>query len=110
MWRHVRDMAVPDALAHKIAHFRRYGRLVSEGPELFLNPSWLAVHIGQFNMPERWEPMVDARPNVDAARMLSGLRRVMRDAAGDMPRHADVLARIAAGAAAPQGSIRAGGG
>jgi len=97
LWRYVRDMAVPEALAHKIAHFRRYGRLVSEGPELFLNPSWLAVHIGQFNMPERWEPMVDARPNVDAARMLGGLRRVMRDAAGDMPRHADVLAQIVAG-------------
>ncbi len=94
LWRECSAMPIPPELSHKIAHFRRYGRLVSEGPELFLNPSWLAVHIGQGNLPERWEPMVDARTHVDAPKMLAGLRRVMRDAAGDMPHHADALAHI----------------
>ena len=86
LWRYVRDMAVPLELQWKIDHFRRYGRLVSAGPELFLNPSWLAVHIGQFNLPERWDPMTDARA-VDGDRMLSGLRRVMGEAADAMPTH-----------------------
>ena len=94
LWRECNAMEIPDPLAHKIAHFRRYGRLVSEGPELFLNPSWLAVHIGQLNWPERYEPMVDSRPNVDAPRLLGGLRRVMRDAASAMPSHHATLTRL----------------
>jgi tryptophan halogenase len=87
-------MAIPDTLAQRIAHFRRWGRLVSDGPELFLNASWLAVHIGQFNLPERWDPLADARADrVDAARHLAGLARVMREAAAAMPGHADFIAR-----------------
>ena len=86
LWRYCATMQVPEALRYKMDHFRKYGRLVSEGPELFLNPSWLAVHIGQFNWPERHDPIVDARA-VDGARMLDGLRRVMGEAAEAMPTH-----------------------
>jgi tryptophan halogenase len=74
-------------LAHKIAHFGANGRLVSEGPELFLNASWLAVHIGQGHWPRRYDPLVDARRFVEAPRLIDGLARVMREAATVMPGH-----------------------
>lgn len=94
LWRSCAAMPIPDNLAWRIAHFRRWGRLVSDGPELFLNASWLAVHIGQHNLPERWDPLADARADrVDAARHLAGLARVMREAAAAMPGHADFIAR-----------------
>ena len=96
LWRECNAMEIPETLAHKIAHFRRYGRMVSDGPELFLNPSWLAVHIGQMNWPERHEPIVDARVAVDAPRMLAGLRRVMRDAVSTMPAHRAMLVGLLA--------------
>jgi tryptophan 7-halogenase len=87
LWRYCRDMEVPEPLQYKIDHFRRYGRLVSTGPELFQNPSWLAVHIGQLNWPERYDPLVDERSNVEAARLLESVRRVAAEAAGQMPAH-----------------------
>jgi tryptophan 7-halogenase len=94
MWQHCAAMPIPDTLAHRIAHFREYGRLVSDGPELFLNASWLAVHVGQFNLPQRYDPLVDSRAaTVDAPRLLSGLARVMREAAAEMPTHAAFIAR-----------------
>jgi tryptophan halogenase len=87
LWRECAAMSVPEPLQYKIDHFRRYGRLVSTGPELFQNPSWLAVHIGQLNWPERYDPLVDERSEVDAAAMLGGIRRVAAEAAEAMPTH-----------------------
>ncbi len=87
LWRYCKSMKIPDTLQHKLDHFRSYGRLVSHAIELFQNPSWLAVLIGQFVMPEHYDPLVDLRPGVDANARLAGLRRVMDEAAMAMPTH-----------------------
>ena len=91
LWREMAAMPIPDSLAHKLAHFAQNGRLVSEGPELFLNASWLAVHIGQGNAPRRHDPLVDARRFVEAPKHLAGLARVIREAAAAMPGHRDFI-------------------
>jgi len=91
LWREAAAMPIPATLAHKIAHFGANGRLVSEGPELFLNASWLAVHIGQGHWPKRHDPLVDARRFVEAPRLIDGLARVMREAAAVMPGHRDFI-------------------
>ena len=85
MWRHMAHMELPDALAYKIAHFRGHGRLVAESLELFQNANWLAVMVGQEVWPERYDPLVDLRPQVDAASRLASLRRVIADVAEAMP-------------------------
>ncbi|MDJ0940517.1 MAG: tryptophan 7-halogenase [Woeseiaceae bacterium] len=87
LWRYCASMEIPDTLKLKIDNFRAYGRIVSTGIELFQNPSWLAVLIGQFIWPERYDPLTDQRTNVDGARTLAGLRRVMGEAADAMPTH-----------------------
>ncbi len=91
LWRYCASMSIPDSLQYKIDHFRRYGRIVSPGIELFQNPSWLAVFIGQFIMPERYDPLADQRTHVDAKARLGGLRRIMREAASVMPGHREYL-------------------
>lgn len=91
LWRYCASMSIPDTLRYKIDHFRAYGRLVSPGIELFQNPNWLAVLIGQFVTPERYSPLVDERSNTDGAERLASLRRVMREAAAVMPDHRDYL-------------------
>ncbi|HEX8062232.1 MAG TPA: tryptophan halogenase family protein [Allosphingosinicella sp.] len=93
LWRDCREMSVPEPLQYKIDHFRRYGRLVSQGHELFQNPSWLAVHIGQLNWPERYDPLADERADVDAARILAGIRQVAAEAAGQMESHQSYIDR-----------------
>ncbi len=87
LWRYCADMPVPDTLQYKMDHFRRYGRLVTDGMELFQNPSWLAVHIGQLNWPQRYDPLVDERKNVDSEKLLASLRRVISEATDAMPTH-----------------------
>ncbi|HEY0044805.1 MAG TPA: tryptophan halogenase family protein [Allosphingosinicella sp.] len=93
LWRACAAMDVPGTLQYRIDHFRSYGRLVAEGLELFQNPSWLAVHIGQLNWPERYDPLVDERAGVDAAAILAGIRRVAAEAAEAMPPHPAYIAR-----------------
>ncbi|WP_020400643.1 tryptophan halogenase family protein [Kordiimonas gwangyangensis] len=90
LWAYCANMEIPDSLTYKMEQFRRAGRIVAHELELFRNPSWLAVYIGQFIMPERYDPMADMR-GVDGAKMLSGLRRVMSEAAGAMPSHKDFV-------------------
>ena len=93
LWRQTRSMSIPDTLAYKLKHFRHYGRLIIDAIELFQNPNWLAVLIGQEVWPERVDPLLALRGEVKAAEHLASLRRVMREAAAVMPSHEQYLAR-----------------
>ena len=86
LWRYCAAMAIPDTLGYKIEHFKRYGRLVTEGHDLFGPASWLAVHIGQHNWPQRHDPIIDLR-DVDGDAILARMRAAMVQAAQAMPTH-----------------------
>ena len=86
LWRYCRDMAVPETVEWKIEHFRRHGRLVQRDADLFGPPSWLAVHIGQGNMPEGVDPLLALRPS-DGREVLTKLEAALVRAADAMPSH-----------------------
>jgi tryptophan 7-halogenase len=90
LWRHCASMSVPDSLADKIAHFRRYGRLIQREFDLFGQASWLAVHIGQLNLPERVDPLL-AHRQVDAVQWLGKLREALTASAKQMPTHREFI-------------------
>ena len=92
LWRHVSAMDIPDTLALKIEHFRRHGRLIARDLDLFAPPSWLAVHIGQNNIPQGHDPLIDYR-GLDARDWLAKLRGAMAAEAARLPAHGEVLAR-----------------
>ena len=92
LWRYTSAMSIPDSLAHKMAHFKRYGRIVTDGYDLFGPSSWLAVQLGQLNMPERHDPLVDHR-RVDGDNTLKQLRKAMNTAAESMPTHMAFIRR-----------------
>ena len=79
-------MSIPDTLQWKIDHFRKYGRLLARDADLFGAPSWLAVHVGQFNMPERTDPLIDFR-NTNGREWLGKLRAAMAAEAERLPTH-----------------------
>ncbi|MBN8487177.1 MAG: tryptophan 7-halogenase [Burkholderiales bacterium] len=95
MWRACREMAVPESLQWKIDHFRRSGRLVSRGNDLFGPQSWLAVHMGQFNEPEGHDPLVDLRP-IDGDAMLERQRQAIAQTAEGLPGHDRFVAKFCA--------------
>ncbi|MGB0515307.1 MAG: hypothetical protein ACPGJE_10755, partial [Wenzhouxiangellaceae bacterium] len=59
--------------------------------ELFQNPSWLAVMVGQLGEPKRYDPMADQRPQVPYVRNLEGLKRVTAQAAEAMLGHGEFV-------------------
>jgi tryptophan halogenase len=92
LWRYTSAMSIPDTLQHKMMHFKRYGRIVTDGYDLFGPSSWLAVQLGQLNMPERHDPLVDHR-RVDGDNTLKQLRKAMNAAADAMPTHMAFIRR-----------------
>jgi tryptophan 7-halogenase len=61
LWRDCANMSVPDSLQDRIDYFKAYGRLMPAHLDLFGPSSWIAVNIGQFNLPERADPLLDFR-------------------------------------------------
>jgi len=92
LWRQCANMSIPDTLKFKIDHFREFGRLIAREMDLFGPASWTAVHIGQLNLPERLDPLIDFR-NVNGAECLEKLRAAMRSAAKTMPTHQAYIER-----------------
>jgi len=92
-WEQVASMEIPENLRWKMEHFKSNGRLVSHGNELFANPSWLAVYIGQDVFPSTYDPIVDERTSINASRTLAGLKRVINESADALPTHAEFISR-----------------
>ena len=86
MWRYCAHMAIPETLQYKIEHFRRYGRLIPGEMDLFGAASWLAVHIGQLNLPRRPDPLIRYR-DLDSQAWLARMRTAMAAAAAQLPTH-----------------------
>ncbi len=93
-WRQVRDMSIPDSLAHKIELFREKGRILRFDHDLFAVPSWLAVMIGQNIVPRGHDTLVDAMDEDRVIAAMHGLAEGYHHQAARMPDHADYLQRL----------------
>ncbi len=98
LWRYCAAMPIPDSLQYKIDHFRAQGMLVAEGPELFANPSWIAVYLGQGIVPNRAPALAAMREGVPVAERLAQIRHAMDEAVTGMPSHGEFVARHCAAA------------
>ena len=93
LWRYTANMAIPESLQYKIDHFRNYGLLVSDERELFKNPSWIAVYLGQNIIPRRAPALAQMRDRVPVAERMGAIAGAMQQAVAEMPKHADFLAQ-----------------
>ncbi|QUL37977.1 tryptophan halogenase family protein [Erythrobacter sp. JK5] len=95
-WRYVRDMEIPDSLAHKIELWRSRGRIFRENAELFTMPSWVAVMLGQNIWPERHEAIADTLDEAKVAQAMAQMRAAYRAAADQMPTQEQFLKQAGA--------------
>jgi tryptophan 7-halogenase len=86
LWRYTANMAIPDSLQFKIDHFRKFGRLIARENDLFGAASWSAVHIGQLNIPERVDPLINFREN-DGRDWMEKLQGAMKQEASRLTTH-----------------------
>ncbi|OBV10403.1 tryptophan halogenase family protein [Erythrobacter dokdonensis] len=93
LWRYCAAMPIPDSLQYKIDHFRAHGTLVSDPGELFANPSWIAVYLGQGIVPRRAPALAAMRSGVPVAERLAQIRQAMDEAVAAMPTHREFIAR-----------------
>jgi tryptophan halogenase len=84
-------MTLPDALAYKMAHFTRTGRIVLGTDELFKEASWFAVMMGQGLAPTDYNPLADAIPAEENRAHLARIEEQIAKALGAMPRHEDYI-------------------
>lgn len=90
-WNHVRTMDLPDTLAGKLELWREAGRIEQYGEGLFLEPSWVAVYLGQGMIPARHDPRADNPSPAALARALDDIARTIRDRVDAMPDHEAAL-------------------
>ena len=93
LWRYCSAMTIPDSLQYKMEHFRNYGMIVSDERELFANPSWIAVYLGQDIVPRRAPAITAMRDQVPVAERIRMIAKAMDDAVAQMPSHADFIAQ-----------------
>ncbi|MBV8973268.1 MAG: tryptophan 7-halogenase, partial [Sphingomonadaceae bacterium] len=98
-WRYVRTMPIPESLAEKIALFRARGRVVKYRQGVFLEPSWIAVYLGQGIVPVAHDARADAVPEPALAAALARLKAETAAAVAAMPDHAAFLTRFCPAAA-----------
>jgi tryptophan halogenase len=92
-WRHCRAMRVPDSLAEKLELWRGNARLFRRQDDLFTEDSWVAVLLGQNEVPRGQDPLTEALPADESRRFLAHLRDVIGKTAAAMPTHAEFIAR-----------------
>jgi tryptophan halogenase len=91
LWRHCREMALPDTLTAKIERFRHRGHVATYRDGLFGAPSWQAVFVGQNLAPVGHDRLADRLPAADLSQRLASLRADIDAGVQSMPAHDDFI-------------------
>jgi tryptophan halogenase len=92
LWDYCRTMAIPDSLRHKIDLFRSRARIARFDDQLFAEPSWLAVFLGQGIQAQDYDRLADAPALSDVAGKLAGVRAGIHHLASRLPTHEQFIA------------------
>jgi tryptophan halogenase len=95
-WDYVRTMEIPDSLARKIDLFAGRGRLFQSDYDLFAEPSWIAVLMGQGVIPRQYDALVDSLPEAALVQRLRRMSALIGQTAQGMPSHEAFIARYCA--------------
>lgn len=77
-WRYCKNMPIPHSLEEKMALYKETGYVETYEHGLFLEPSWIAVYMGQKFFPKRYDPRVN---NVDPSKVTQLLASIKTDVA-----------------------------
>jgi tryptophan 7-halogenase len=92
-WRECAAMTIPDRLQAKLDLFGHSGRIFRDNDDLFADPSWIAVLLGQNHRPKHHDPLVATLPEKTIVAMMHQMAKSLSDIAGALPSHADFIAQ-----------------
>jgi tryptophan halogenase len=90
-WQDMRQMKIPNSLAHKIEIFKQSGRLFREQNDLFTDSSWLQVMLGQGIVPQDYHPIADTMSDEKLAEMLRKVKEIKQAPIDKLPSHDEFL-------------------
>lgn len=93
-WQYVSSMDIPSSLQHKMALFKSRGYVSPYAHGLFLEPSWIAVYLGQRYFPDAIDPRVAAMPETGLLAQLEKFRERVVSAVDAMPQHQEIIDRV----------------
>jgi tryptophan halogenase len=95
-WKAAREMDIPETLQRKIDLFAARGRLFQSDYDLFAEPSWVAVLLGQNIRPRNYDPLVDTLDEEMVKGQMARLSALVRQTAEALPSHEAFIARYCA--------------
>jgi tryptophan halogenase len=90
-WRDTRTMDVPERLTQKIELFRANGTLYQDQYDIFLEPSWLQVMLGQGVVPRDYHPLADSLTDEQLRDKLANTKKLKLEPMAKMPAHDQFL-------------------
>lgn len=85
-WSHCKNMRIPDSLRHRIDTFRHSAR-VKIKDQLFTEPSWVQVMLGQGIEPQNYHPVVDRLTDSDLRDFVNNVATQTRRKVANWPDH-----------------------
>ncbi|WP_239805614.1 tryptophan halogenase family protein [Croceicoccus hydrothermalis] len=101
-WDRCRAMTLPDRLAARLAMFRATGFVQREHDELFTEPGWVQVLLGQGVVPHTLHPNTDALAAHVLSRMLDEMAAGIASLVETMPTHVEILREFCASPPMPR--------
>jgi tryptophan halogenase len=90
-WRHCREMAIPDTLAHRIELFKESAYAFQGDGELFRVDSWTQVMLGQRITPRSYHHAARILSEQDLTRFLADYRASITQTVARLPVHQDFV-------------------
>lgn len=103
MWRHFRNLKLPDSLDEKIQAWLMRGQLIRYEFGVFLPPSWVAVLLGQNLLPRHYDPRVNRMSRDALIQTAEDLRQRVNTGTSATPDHKDYIRQM--GAASDTGPL-----
>jgi tryptophan halogenase len=90
-WNECREMDVPETLAHKLRLFKTGGKIFRDNNELFSEPSWVAVLVGQGIEPDGYHPFVENMSDKELNEFMARVRSSISKLVSQQPTHHDFV-------------------
>lgn len=90
-WDACRTMAIPETLRHKIDLFSTGGKIFRDDNELFSEPSWVAVLIGQGIIPKQYHPFTETLSAKELDELLKGIKNRIATRVASQPSHREYV-------------------
>lgn len=90
-WNECREMTIPDTLAHKLELFKAGGKIFRDNNELFSEPSWVAVLVGQGLVPESYHPFVNNKSDKEIEELMTHVKASISQLVKQQPAHNEFI-------------------